>query len=562
MKMNKVLKGISILLCIILAFGLLSGCKNDNGKEVQQTENNSSETETAEVTEAKDPFGKYEPGITVSVVRALGDDVKFEPGNPERESLEKNIWASVYEEELGITLDYKWTVPIDQITNKWNLAIASKDFPDMGLVPLDIFILLAEADLLMDMTPYFEDYASPLYKEAMEKDGGVAMSYNTYNGKLVGVPVPGSQPDATPMLIVRKDWLDNVGLEIPKTMEEFYEVAKAFRENDPDQNGVKDTWGYAASNNLGPAGVCGSAGFFNGFNAYIDIWTEKDGKLVYGTVQPEVKEGLAMLQKMYAEKLIATDFATMGPWQVADKIVSEEVGMYYGIFWAPLVKLLDNVIANPKAEWVVVPNPSVDSQPAKSQTGSGVQSTFVVFKDAENPEAMIKLINKNLEKALEDPQKYGTQEDGFNVAKFRIPTEMNMPWKNLEAHYAVKEAFLTGDTSKFNKEQQNTYEYIQALKDGDRTQYSQNLVFGENGTFSIVDYYLQNDLIVIDKLMRAPTDTMVEKMSSLKSMLSETYLKIIMGDSLDKFDEAVADWYKRGGDVMTEEINEWYKGNQ
>jgi len=102
----------------------------------------------------------------------LGDDVKFEPGNADNHSIEKNIWARVYEERLGIKFNYKWTTPLDsgQYQNRWNLAIASRDLPDMAQVTLETFHVLAEADMLHDMTDLFEDYASPLYKQANQDD--------------------------------------------------------------------------------------------------------------------------------------------------------------------------------------------------------------------------------------------------------------------------------------------------------------------------------------------------------------------------------------------------------
>ncbi|MRA94216.1 extracellular solute-binding protein, partial [Bacillus thuringiensis] len=62
------------------------------------------------------------------------------------------------------------------------------------------------------------------------------------DGALYGVPV---QKDyARAGLVIRKDWLDNLGLDVPTTMDELYEVAKQFTENDPDGNGVDDTVGF------------------------------------------------------------------------------------------------------------------------------------------------------------------------------------------------------------------------------------------------------------------------------------------------------------------------------
>ena len=51
---------------------------------------------------------------------------------------------------------------------------------------------------------------------------------------------------------IRKDWLENLGLEEPKTIDEFYNVLKAFTKDDPDGNGKDDTYGLVASKFTGP----------------------------------------------------------------------------------------------------------------------------------------------------------------------------------------------------------------------------------------------------------------------------------------------------------------------
>ena len=49
---------------------------------------------------------------------------------------------------------------------------------------------------------------------------------------------------------IRKDWLDKLGLEQPKTIDDFYNVLKAFKEQDPDGNGANDTYGMIVTDYL------------------------------------------------------------------------------------------------------------------------------------------------------------------------------------------------------------------------------------------------------------------------------------------------------------------------
>lgn len=570
MRNEKFLKVIALLMCALMLMTSLAACSTKDTESQEETKKEETKKDTedgdtadadAEEPEEVDPFGKMEEPITIKVVRSQDDTLKFEPGNPDKDSLEVNTYTREYDEQLNVSLEYLWTAPNDQYANKWNLAIASGDLPDMAMVPLDVFAMLAEADMLEDMTDLFETYASPLYKEAAYADDGLAMKFSTIDGRLMGLPITGAQADNQPMLYIRKDWLDNLGLEAPKTMDEFYEVAKAFRENDPDQNGEKDTWGWGASDYMNPV-TCDLGGFFNGFNAYNDIWMEKDGKLVWSTIQPEAKDALAMLNKMYEEDIIAPDFAVKSPWDVAEGIVSEEIGMMYGIFWTPGHKITTNYQNNPDAEWIVVPIPSVDEVP-KPQASAAVLATLVVLKGYEHPEAAVKIMNLDLELMTNgEPKVYGQDDDGINIFLYRLASQMFMPWKNLNAQRNISVARKTGDSSKLNAENLRTLEDIIKGEEGDRSVLYTDLIFGENGSFSVVDDYLASGAVVNNAYLYINTETMTEVQGVLGEMVYETFYKIMMGDSMDTFDAMVEDWYKNGGDIITEEANAWYQSNK
>ncbi|MBQ4281943.1 MAG: extracellular solute-binding protein, partial [Spirochaetales bacterium] len=75
--------------------------------------------------------------------------------------------------------------------------------------------------------------------------GPSSKAFTTYNGRIYGFATPSAYA-GNEGLLVRKDWLDNLGLKAPTTLDELYDVLYAFRNNDPDGNGKKDTYGYGA----------------------------------------------------------------------------------------------------------------------------------------------------------------------------------------------------------------------------------------------------------------------------------------------------------------------------
>lgn len=132
--------------------------------------------------------------------------------------------------------------------------------------------------------------------------------FNRYNvdGKVYGIPEPIQPGDWNNY--IRSDWLEKVGLSIPTTPEEMYEVLKAFKEKDPDGNGVDDTIGiYVAQKNqhLDPLMQM----FVNIRGTEYDALA--DGKIQYNWVAPAYKDALTYINKLFHEGLINQDMFTL-----------------------------------------------------------------------------------------------------------------------------------------------------------------------------------------------------------------------------------------------------------
>jgi putative aldouronate transport system substrate-binding protein len=97
---------------------------------------------------------------------------------------------------------------------------------------------------------------------------------------------------------------------------------------------------------------------------------------------------------------------------------------------------------------------------------------------------------------------------------------------------------------------------------GSTTDWGYERVFGEFSAFTVIDKYNTDDLFQRNEFFGAPTNAMVEKNPTLAKMELETFSKIIMGDSIDKFDSFVEQWKKLGGDDITKEVNDWNQKNK
>ncbi len=558
---------LALLLAVVMMLSLVACSKapastdassTDPSKESSAEKTGSTPENTDEPAEA-DPFGKYEEPITINVVRTLDSTIGFNKDYPETYSLEDNVWSHAYEEYLNIKLNYLWTPIADEYATKWNMAMATNSLPDMGWVDGLTYQKLVEADLVEDMTGFFEEYASDYYKAQVEADGGVTRAFMTFNGRMLGLPLTGTTPDGINLLFVRRDWLEQVNMEAPTTIDELVEVAQAFKDA---KLGGDDTYGIC----MGPyafAGECDWEGFLNGYGAYYNIWVEDGhGGLAYSTIQPEMREAVLKLREMYAAGLITTDMA-VNP-NAREDLVAGKTGIAYGTYWAPISAIQSNMNNDPNADWIVCELPTVDGSPMTTQAwGDGVPSQFFfVRKGYEHPEAAVKMINLHYKLDVEQPTVYNFHEESMiQVQQYRLAACWE-PWRNMQGCYRIWEAMKTGDESLLQTaNDKDMYEIVTGYLDGTvaREKVGYALVNApENSTYSICDELNKDGRIILSAYTTLTPAHISEKLLVLDEKVTDAILKVFCGADISVFDEAIEYWHNNGGDDITREVNEWY----
>lgn len=177
-------------------------------------------------------------------------------------------------EKLGIDLDVQ-IVP-EGNTEKVNVTMASGDFPDVvtGAYGTSATQGWIDNGMVIEIGPYFE--SCPNIKNWIESD----YSWSGMDGKYYGVPFVTQMHKANSLILMRQDWLDAVGMEYPKTLDEMRDVLEAFTTQDPDGNGQNDTVGYSTTE---PSSTTGTTGFDWVFYAYgreyADYMLDEDGNV-------------------------------------------------------------------------------------------------------------------------------------------------------------------------------------------------------------------------------------------------------------------------------------------
>jgi putative aldouronate transport system substrate-binding protein len=196
-------------------------------------------------------------------------------------------------------------------------------------MPLDDFI--SESEYIKDFNPHFLD------------------SLRSHDGKIYGFP---SRDGGGCVTYIRKDWLDNLGLPIPETWDDFYTMLQAFTYNDPDGNGVNDTKGYTDVSSA-------SRDWYNRavmLNGRTEIYFN-NGKWIDGFTEPAMLEALERLRRIYQEGLVDSNIPTNTTFTARNRFINGDVGVitYWGNHWARNMLERTRAISGENVEIIPIP---------------------------------------------------------------------------------------------------------------------------------------------------------------------------------------------------------------
>lgn len=505
--------------------------------------------------------GKYVPELNITMARYSSPAMEEALAKTQNaETVENNRFNGLFKEKLGINITYDWIVDSSQYSQKAEMTITSGNIPDFFAVTAGQAKQLYEADLIYEMTDIYEQYASDVAKEYMEIE---AESFDavTFDGKLMAIPSTWSSYDSAQFLWIRQDWLDNLGLNAPKTMADVEKIAYAFTNNDPDGNGKKDTYGLGVNKDfLSSRGSI--SGFLNGYGAYMDFWLENDqGELIFSDIQPEMKYALNKLHQFYVDGVISPEFGTTGDSQLLTSITSGKIGMFYGQHWMSL-DLQSCMDLDAKANWKVFNIlGTTEGKLPKQQLFSGTNNFWVASKKTGNPEAIMKMMDLvwNIQGEAEYVY-YNSSEDApqawwFNPIQIQNPLINIQQWENVQKLLAGEEGNETDPA------------WVQCKKylDGDKSWWNMYAIYGATDCSMVrLDKCIEENAFVKSKFAGAATKGMIKYSATLSSTKDTAITEMIIEgvDSDNNFNKFVNNWQKLGGDLITKEVNDWYKSSK
>ena len=293
---------------------LLTGCGSDAGN----TESGSADTSTAAQTEeaVADDIEKPEK-ITIMV----SGDFQATQANGQEE------WIARWEELTGIKLEIiqpDHSSYYDVLGQ--TLASGPENWPDIIYVGNSYYSGYAAEGVLWDMTDAWNN--SELKKNP--NTDASAVEGNMIDGHLYGLPLASG---GGCMTYIRKQWLDNCGLDVPTNYEEYLEMLDAFTNGDPDGDGIN-----------GNTVAVSAAGFVNGNAPYVNYLPEfyqdaypsfyqgEDGVWKDGFTEDSMKAAIQRLQDAYNKGYIDKETLTNGTSNCRTKFYEGKFGVF--TYWA------------------------------------------------------------------------------------------------------------------------------------------------------------------------------------------------------------------------------------
>ncbi|MBE7035689.1 MAG: extracellular solute-binding protein [Ruminococcaceae bacterium] len=312
------------------------------------------------------------------------------------EDITTNEFTKWYEEKTNVKI--KWDLISGDARQAINIKLASDDYSDIFL---GFSFAKSEQSTYYDQGVYIDmtdvvDKHGYYIKKMFEENPSIEKELRHTDNMLLGLSdeVGNFEGSAPHKMWLYKPWMDKLGLEVPTTTDELYEVLKAFKEKDPNGNGKADEIPLAARGQFGSE--IGLDIFL--MNAFLPWgrygFTNIDGKAVFAPIQEEAKEGIRYIKKLYDEGLIHTDSFVMDRSRVT-ALAENEVPILGAATGRWTTQFTAAGTSNRMNEYI--PMPPLSSPVSKARTtgagGSGGCTTFSITTDCEEPAVAVKWID-------------------------------------------------------------------------------------------------------------------------------------------------------------------------
>lgn len=373
---------LAIILAAFIAASLVTGCGNKEEAPVSQNVATGTKSDVPDyMNESGYPITKEK--VTLKMMGSRGA-AQGEWNNME-----------VMKRMEGITnIGFEFNTPLSTGFNEVkSLAFASGDYPDVfygAQLTINEEETNGSEGILIPLEKYIDKYA-PFLKKKLDENPDIRKAITASDGHIYSLPgIAKTKTNASNLLYINMDWLQNVGMSKPQTVDDFYNVLKAFKEKDPNKNGKADEiplsyWKQTPSptgtggilNGVFVAAFGGQAGGNN-----FDI---RNGKVVFNPMESYYKDFLTYMRGLYTDDLLDKEFLLQTQQQYIAKYKTGAMGV-------STISLSSVLNPGQAAPYEILPplTSSVNSKKVTLEPDPVKIGVFALTEKCKYPEAMMR----------------------------------------------------------------------------------------------------------------------------------------------------------------------------
>ncbi len=371
-----------MLACVMVFTLVLAGCVKEQDTDEPAASDNGKEDASDDKDVAEEPVK----------LKFLTQE-SYRPQYPKSESPVLEDIADY----ANVEIEFVTAPPNDQVTQlaKTTLA-AGVNLPDM-IYCRDFskseLINLKETETIVAISPYFEEYGQNIIKKYIEKYPNDYLLNIFPDGEMYWLGnIGGGVPSQQPAMLINKNWLEDLNVDIPETIDEFYSMLRTFQDKDANENGKKDEiWSAQFGQFLRYTPPSFGAGVLS-THPNESFMVSDDGTVYNSYATEGTRKWLTWIQKVYKEGLLDQDIVTIDKGKLFAKVcenkiscsdrppyqVARFVAAMQGKGFEDAMYTWASALEGPEGDIGSLSSPA------------GLRSKVIVTKDSEHPEACVK----------------------------------------------------------------------------------------------------------------------------------------------------------------------------
>lgn len=470
----------------------------------------------------------------------------------------KDVHKKAIEEALNIKINPEF-VEYSQYNQKLSLKIASGETPDIvnRVSQASDYIKYSRNGIFFDMTDLLNEKDAPNLYPSLSQE---LWNQAKVDGRIYGVPfIFGLGKGYRYNTVLRKDYLEQIGADMPKTLDEYYNILLEVKKQFPDVIPL----GAVSSTGISEFAIRSFDHVFGAFEVQPGYFYQKDGKFSNYDIDPRMREALLFLQKMYAEDLIDKEFLTIKETSFKDKLFSGKVFSFVTQWANPAswdLTIEQNILKSKGDTTELTAERLNDEfqylQPMGSLVGKngtavagagGAFDTLIAISAAtKDPHKLFAILDKAHEKNMIRFFTHGIEGEDYVVNEDG----------SIEAGPLSTIDPITRTDKNGNYREKGRYQIITQQNGSPTWRTDMNYRLTYSAVLAVDNPY---QITCASNYLESATKT--ERMSELYTIRDAAFSKIIMGADISTFDTFVEQWLNQGGRAILQELEESYRAN-